>query len=39
MLHHAVMDGDDLCRLDELLGVLVRRARLVRMNELAEVAA
>jgi hypothetical protein len=39
MLHHAVMDGDDLRRLDELLGVLVRGARLVRMRELAEVAA
>ena len=39
MLHHAVTDGDDLRRLDELLGVLVRRARLVRMTEIAEVAA
>ena len=39
MLHHAVMDADDRRAVDELLDVLTRDARLVRMAELVEVAA
>ena len=27
MFHHAVMDGDDLARADELLGLLARHER------------
>ena len=36
MLHHAVMDADDRRGVDQLLGVLTRGARLVRMTELVK---
>jgi peptidoglycan/xylan/chitin deacetylase (PgdA/CDA1 family) len=39
MLHHAFMHADDRRRVHELLGVLARDARLVRMRELVEVPA